>query len=157
MPFPKAAHRVGDLVDRGFAVNGVASVLGATAAVLIAITQGFTVALLVALALYALAGFLDTALGNAPSIKMAEPDLIRAEEGANLIIVLNTQRLAEESRDLLELLVEHDLLVDMDRDKYDRRISPVLGLGGLFRPVSVSVFLDSDSMRGKVRVPFVEL
>ena len=106
---------------------------------------------------YALEGFLDTALGNTPSIKMAEPDLIRAEEGANLILVLNTQRLAEESRDLLELLIEHDLLVDIDREKYDMRISPVLGLGRLFRPVGVSVSLGRDSMKGKVNVSFAEM
>jgi hypothetical protein len=61
MPFPKAGLRVGELVDWGFAVNGAASVLGATVVVLIAITQGFTVALLVAGALYALAGLLLSA------------------------------------------------------------------------------------------------
>jgi hypothetical protein len=58
MPFPKAGLRVGELIDWGFAVNGAASVLGATAVVLIAITQGFTVALMIALAVYALAGLL---------------------------------------------------------------------------------------------------
>lgn len=52
MPFPKAVLRVGDLVDWGFAVNGAASVLGATAAVMIAFTYGFSVALLGAAAVY---------------------------------------------------------------------------------------------------------
>jgi hypothetical protein len=61
MPFPKAGLRVGALVDWGFAVNGVASVLGATGVVLIAVTQGFTTALLGAMAAYALAGILLSA------------------------------------------------------------------------------------------------
>ena len=52
MPFPKAALRVGELVDWGFAVNGAASVLGATMVVLVAFTYGFTVALLSGAALY---------------------------------------------------------------------------------------------------------
>jgi hypothetical protein len=52
MPFPKAALRVGDLVDWGFAVNGAASVLGATLAVLVAFTYGFTAALLSGAVLY---------------------------------------------------------------------------------------------------------
>jgi hypothetical protein len=55
MPFPKGALRVGGLVDWGFAVNGAASVLGATAVVMIAFTFGFTVALVVSALLYALA------------------------------------------------------------------------------------------------------
>jgi hypothetical protein len=67
------------------------------------------------------------------------------------------QRLAEESRDLLELLIEYDLLVDVDREEYDRRISPVLGLGQLLRPVCVSVFFGADSMRGEVKVPFLKI
>jgi hypothetical protein len=58
MPFPKGALRVGELVDWGFAVNGAASVLGATAIVLVAFAHGFTVALLVAAALYLIAGLL---------------------------------------------------------------------------------------------------
>ena len=106
---------------------------------------------------YALESFLDTALGNTPSIKMAEPDLIEPEEGANLVLVLNTQRLAEESEELLELLLEYDLLVDVDREKYDTRISPVLGLGRLFRPVGVSVSLGSDCITGDVKVPFAKM
>jgi hypothetical protein len=52
MPFPKGALRVGELVDWGFAVNGAASVLGATVIVLIAFTWGFTAALLVGAVLY---------------------------------------------------------------------------------------------------------
>jgi hypothetical protein len=52
MPFPKGALRVGELVDWGFAVNGAASVLGATLVVLIAFTYGFTAALFFGAALY---------------------------------------------------------------------------------------------------------
>jgi len=52
MPFPKGALRVGDLVDWGFAVNGAASVLGATLVVLVAFSYGFTTALLAGAALY---------------------------------------------------------------------------------------------------------
>ena len=52
MPFPKGALRVGDLVDWGFAVNGAASVLGATLIVLVAFTYGFTAALLAGAFLY---------------------------------------------------------------------------------------------------------
>jgi hypothetical protein len=52
MPFPRAALRVGELVDWGFAVNGVASVLGATLVLLVAFTYGFTVALFGAMLLY---------------------------------------------------------------------------------------------------------
>ena len=52
MPFPKGALRVGELVDWGFAVNGAASVLGATMVVLVAFTYVFTVALLSGAALY---------------------------------------------------------------------------------------------------------
>jgi len=52
MPFPKAVLRVGDLVDWGFAVNGAASVLGATAAVMVAFTWGFATALLCAAVVY---------------------------------------------------------------------------------------------------------
>jgi hypothetical protein len=58
MPFPKGALRVGELIDWGFAVNGAASVLGATAIVLVAFACGFTVALLAAAALYLIAGLL---------------------------------------------------------------------------------------------------
>lgn len=45
MPFPKGTVRVGELVDWGFAVNGAASVLGATLVLLIAFTYGFTASL----------------------------------------------------------------------------------------------------------------
>jgi len=55
MPFPKGALKVGELVDWGFAVNGAASVLGATLAVLVAFTYGFTAALLAGAAIYLLA------------------------------------------------------------------------------------------------------
>jgi hypothetical protein len=58
MPFPKAALRVGPLVDWGFAVNGAASVLGATAILLVAFEFGFSVALAGAIVLYLLAGAL---------------------------------------------------------------------------------------------------
>ena len=52
MPFPRGVLRVGPLVDWGFAVNGVGSVLGATLIVLGAFTFGFRVALLAGAALY---------------------------------------------------------------------------------------------------------
>ncbi|MCU7496612.1 MAG: hypothetical protein HF314_06860 [Ignavibacteria bacterium] len=52
MPFPKAAQKVGELIDWGFAVNGVASVIGSTAIILITINFGFTVALILGALLY---------------------------------------------------------------------------------------------------------
>ena len=52
MPFPQGALRVGERVDWAFAVNGAASVLGATAVLLVAITYGFSAALLIAAAVY---------------------------------------------------------------------------------------------------------
>jgi hypothetical protein len=52
MPFPKGALRVGELVDWGFAVNGAASVLGATLIVFVAFTYGFTAALAAGAVLY---------------------------------------------------------------------------------------------------------
>jgi hypothetical protein len=52
MPFPRGVLRVRELVDWGFAVNGVGSVLGATAVVWCAFTFGFRVALLLAALLY---------------------------------------------------------------------------------------------------------
>jgi hypothetical protein len=55
MPFPKATLRVGELVDWGFAVNGAASVLGATLILLVAFTYGFAVALGLGGLLYAAA------------------------------------------------------------------------------------------------------
>ena len=58
MPFPKAALRVGTLIDWGFAVNGAASVLGATLILLVVFAWGFTAALLIAVALYLVAGLM---------------------------------------------------------------------------------------------------
>ena len=52
MPFPKGTLRVGELVDWGFAVNGTASVLGATIVVGIAFAYGFSVALMTGGLLY---------------------------------------------------------------------------------------------------------
>lgn len=60
MPFPKGAKRVGELVDWGFAVNGVASVLGGTLVLLVALTWGFTSSLVVMAAVYLAAGLLFT-------------------------------------------------------------------------------------------------
>ncbi len=45
IPFPKGVARIGPLVDWGFAVNGVASVIGATMIVAVAFTYGFDLAL----------------------------------------------------------------------------------------------------------------
>ena len=56
MPFPKGVLRVGDLADWGFAVNGVASVLGATGILFVAFSLGISAALLVGAGLYLLAG-----------------------------------------------------------------------------------------------------
>ncbi len=58
MPFPKAALRVGELVDWGFAVNGAASVIGSVLIILIAFSYGFTIALLAAVVVYLLAWML---------------------------------------------------------------------------------------------------
>jgi hypothetical protein len=58
IPFPKAALRVGPLVDWGFAVNGAASVVGGTAVLLVAFNAGFAVALSLAAVLYLGAGAL---------------------------------------------------------------------------------------------------
>jgi len=52
MPFPKGTLKVGPLVDWAFAVNGAASVLGSTVIILIAISLGFTAALLLGAVLY---------------------------------------------------------------------------------------------------------
>ncbi|MGE5350611.1 MAG: hypothetical protein ACM3P0_00910, partial [Acidobacteriota bacterium] len=52
MPFPKAAQKVGELIDWGFAVNGVASVIGSTAIILITINYGFNLALVLGALLY---------------------------------------------------------------------------------------------------------
>jgi hypothetical protein len=58
MPFVKGALRVGELVDWGFAVNGAASVLGATLAIALAFNIGYAATLMVAVALYVIAGML---------------------------------------------------------------------------------------------------
>jgi predicted membrane-bound spermidine synthase len=55
MPFPKGGLRVGDLIPWGLAVNGMAAVLGSALIVLVALTHGFSVALLIGAALYGLA------------------------------------------------------------------------------------------------------
>ncbi|RJP76623.1 MAG: hypothetical protein C4524_09880 [Candidatus Zixiibacteriota bacterium] len=58
MPFPLGGVKAGPRVAWGFAVNGAASVVGATAVVIVSFTWGFTAALLAAAGLYALAGVL---------------------------------------------------------------------------------------------------
>ncbi len=58
MPFPKAALRVGERIDWGFAVNGVASVLGSAGILLVAMQYGFSAALAVASAFYVAAWLL---------------------------------------------------------------------------------------------------
>jgi hypothetical protein len=55
MPFPKGAVRVGELVDWGFAVNGAASVLGATGILLLAFSYGLSAALATGAVLYLVA------------------------------------------------------------------------------------------------------
>jgi hypothetical protein len=55
MPFPKGTLRVGPLIDWGFAVNGAASVLGSVIVLMIALSQGFTMALLFAAVMYLIA------------------------------------------------------------------------------------------------------
>ncbi len=106
---------------------------------------------------YALETFIDTSLGNAPSIGMTEPDLIVPEKGANMIALLNIQRLIETSEDIFELLLEYDLLANIDREIYNREVAPILGLAQLFRTVSVSLFLDSTSMTAEVKVPYARM
>ncbi|MFH0945713.1 MAG: hypothetical protein V2A76_10990 [Planctomycetota bacterium] len=54
MPFPQAGRRVKGLIDWGFAVNGAASVWGATVVLLVSFSLGFGVALMVAAGLYLL-------------------------------------------------------------------------------------------------------
>ena len=58
MPFPKGALRIGTLVDWAFAVNGAASVVGATAILLFAMRFGFRAALLAAAGCYGVAWLL---------------------------------------------------------------------------------------------------
>ncbi len=55
MPFPKGTLRVKELIDWGFAVNGAASVLGATLIMLVAFAWGLTTALMLGALLYLLA------------------------------------------------------------------------------------------------------
>lgn len=60
MPFPKGTLKVRELIDWGFAVNGAASVLGATAVILVALAFGLNAALMSAAVLYLLAfGFIS--------------------------------------------------------------------------------------------------
>jgi hypothetical protein len=77
MPFPKGALRVGQLVDWGLAVNGAASVLGGTGAVLVAMTFGFRVALLAAAGLYLLAYLLISRAS--PRVSSAVPSVFWQE------------------------------------------------------------------------------
>jgi len=55
MPFPKGALRVGSLIDWGFAVNGAASVMGATLIMLVAFNFGYSIALLCGAVFYLIA------------------------------------------------------------------------------------------------------
>lgn len=57
MPFPKAGKKAGELVDWGFAVNGAASVFGASLSVLIAINWGFNYAIASSVIAYSLSYF----------------------------------------------------------------------------------------------------
>ena len=58
MPFVKGTFWVEELIDWGFAVNGAASVLGATLAIVLAFNFGYAITLFVAVALYVIAGVL---------------------------------------------------------------------------------------------------
>jgi hypothetical protein len=60
MPFVNGALKVGELIDWGFAVNGAASVLGATLAIVLSFNIGYTNTLLIAVVLYVIAGVLLT-------------------------------------------------------------------------------------------------
>jgi hypothetical protein len=60
MPFVNGALKVGELIDWGFAVNGAASVLGATLAIVPSFNIGYTNTLLIAVVLYVIAGVLLT-------------------------------------------------------------------------------------------------
>ncbi|NQU85440.1 MAG: hypothetical protein HQ541_06730, partial [Mariniphaga sp.] len=55
MPFPRGGLRVKELIDWGFAVNGIASVLGSTAIMFVVFAWGFNAALLMGGVLYILA------------------------------------------------------------------------------------------------------
>ena len=52
MPFPRATRYVGECIDWGFAVNGIASVFGAALSVFIAIHLGFVATLATAICCY---------------------------------------------------------------------------------------------------------
>ena len=71
MPFPRAARYVGEYIDWGFAVNGVASVFGATLAVFVALHWGFAIALWTAVGCYLGALLLMSSM--APLKKSVEP------------------------------------------------------------------------------------
>lgn len=58
MPFPKAAKKAGELVDWGFAVNGVASVIGSAGIILVSINFGLSISLLTGAVFYMLAMYL---------------------------------------------------------------------------------------------------
>lgn len=103
---------------------------------------------------YALDSFIDAVLGNKPSLKTTEPNLIKPEQGANLILVVNVQRLAEVSREMFDLLLEYDLIIDMNREEYDRGIAPWIGLVELVRSVGLSGFFGSDGLAGELVAPF---
>lgn len=64
MPFPKAAIRVGELIDWGFAVNGAASVLGSVLVLMVSFAWGFSIALIFAAILYLVAYVLISAKGT---------------------------------------------------------------------------------------------
>ena len=64
MPFVKGALKVGELVDWGFAVNGASSVLGATLAIALAFNIGYAATLMLAVALYVIAGVLLARSGS---------------------------------------------------------------------------------------------
>lgn len=55
MPFPKGGLKVGELIDWGFALNGIASVLGSTFIMLVVFAYGFNFALIVAVSIYLVA------------------------------------------------------------------------------------------------------
>jgi predicted membrane-bound spermidine synthase len=55
MPFPKGTELVGKLIDLGFAVNGAASVLGASIGIFISISAGFDAAILTGAGTYLIA------------------------------------------------------------------------------------------------------
>ncbi len=74
MPFPRAVLRVGPLVDWGFAVNGMGSVLGGTLVVACAMAFGFRVALLGGALLYLAAFALLAAEGAWRVRAVVEPE-----------------------------------------------------------------------------------